>query len=120
MKNDFKPVEGHRFNLSRAPTPEQAVTIDCEVVTVEENKTLSYTWSAFGTDTTVTFTLTPTASGKTQLRVEQAGFRPDQEQAFRGATAAWKQFMRNIEALLEHIDEPGRPSPPPPDRSKPE
>jgi uncharacterized protein YndB with AHSA1/START domain len=111
MKNDFKPIAGHHFNLSRAPTPEQKVTIECEVVEVEPNKTLSYTWSAFGTDTVVTFTLTPTVSGKTQLRVEQNGFRPDQELAFRGATTAWKQFMRNLEGLLDQTDSGQTPSP---------
>src|SRR4030095_9323510 len=63
MKNDFKPVVGHKFNLSRDATPEVKVVIDCEVTEVEQNETLSYTWKAFGTDTLVTFTLTPTATG---------------------------------------------------------
>ena len=40
MKNDFKPVVGHSFNL-RADWG----TVDCQDLTVEPNKTLSYTWS---------------------------------------------------------------------------
>jgi uncharacterized protein YndB with AHSA1/START domain len=39
MKNDFKPVVDHRFNLSAAWG-----AVDCQVRTVEPNKTLSYTW----------------------------------------------------------------------------
>ncbi len=42
MKNDFKPVVYHRFNL-RADWG----TVDCQVLAVEPNKTLSYTWAAY-------------------------------------------------------------------------
>jgi uncharacterized protein YndB with AHSA1/START domain len=41
MKNDFQPVVGHRFNL-RADWG----AVDCQVLAVEPNKTLSYTWAA--------------------------------------------------------------------------
>ena len=40
MKNDFKPDVGHRFNLSA----DWGGVLDCEVQTVEPNKTLTYTW----------------------------------------------------------------------------
>lgn len=103
MNNDFKPVEGHHFKLTRQPTPEVNVVIDCEVLTVEPHKTLAYTWKAFGFDGTVTFTLTPTSSG-TRLRVEQAGFQPDQQQALKGGTAAWHGFMASLADLLSRID----------------
>src|SRR3546814_19340117 len=43
MKNDFKPVVGHHFDL-RADWG----AVDCQVVAVEPNKTLSYTWEAYG------------------------------------------------------------------------
>ncbi len=103
MKSDFKPVEGHKFTLRNEPRPDVKVVIDCEVLEVEPNKTLSYTWEAFGTATVVTFTLTPTATG-TVLRVEQSGFRPDQEQAYRGAKAAWKQFLKALEQVSARPD----------------
>lgn len=99
MKNDFKPVAGHRFTLSRQPTPDVSVVVDCEVLNVEPNRTLSYTWSAFGLDSVVTFTLTRTGTG-TRLRLEQSGFGPDQLQARKGATAAWHQFLAELDALL--------------------
>ena len=47
----------------------------------------------------MTFTLTPTATG-TMLRMEQAGFRTDQKQAFGGAHAGWKQFFDKLDMLL--------------------
>ena len=103
MKNDFKPVEGHKFNLSRQPSPDINVVIDCEVLTVEENKTLSYRWSAYGTDTVVTFTLTPTGRG-TMLRVEQDGFGPDQKAAYKGAMASWPHFLAALDELLKRTD----------------
>ena len=103
MKNDFKPVAGHKFNLSRQPAPDVNVVIDCEVLTVEPNKTLSYRWSAYGTDTVVTFTLTPTDGG-TMLRVEQDGFGPDQKAAYKGAMASWPHFLAALDDLLKRTD----------------
>jgi uncharacterized protein YndB with AHSA1/START domain len=101
MKNDFKPAVGHRFNLSG----EWGGVLDCKVLAVEPHKTLSYTWdfnhedAAFNLKSVVTFTLTPTSTG-THLRVEQAGFRPDQKQAYGGAHAGWKQFFTKLEQVL--------------------
>jgi len=103
MKTDFKPVLGHKFKLSRTPKPDVDVVVDCEVLKVEPNKTLSYTWDAFGLESVVTFTLTPTGAG-THLRVEQAGFSPTQKQAFGGAHAGWKQFFAKLDELLARAD----------------
>jgi uncharacterized protein YndB with AHSA1/START domain len=100
MKNDFKPVVGHRFNL----TGEWGGVLDCEVLEVEPHKTLSYTWDfshedeAYSLKSVVVFTLTPTSQG-THLRMEQSGFRPDQKQAFGGAHAGWKQFFAKLDEL---------------------
>ncbi|HEX4298064.1 MAG TPA: SRPBCC domain-containing protein [Devosia sp.] len=99
MKTDFKPVPGQRFTLRRDPRPDTSVVIDCEVLAVEPNQKLSYSWEAFGLESVVTFTLTPTSTG-THLRVEQSGFRPDQDRAFKGATASWRQFIAALEELL--------------------
>lgn len=103
MKNDFKPVEGHRFSLRREPQPDVSIVIDCQVLAVEPNRTLTYSWEAFGMETVVTFTLTPTDTG-TLLRMEQKGFDPDQLQALRGATAGWRTFLTALEELLSKID----------------
>jgi len=98
MKNDFKPVVGDRFNL-RADWG----AVDCQVLAVEPNRTLSYTWAAYGLESVVTWTLTPTGSG-TRLRMEQSGFRADQQQAYQGATYGWQKFFANLEQLLARTD----------------
>ena len=94
MKNDFALDVGRKFTLSG-----DWGSVDCEVLEVEANKSLSYSWNAMGLESTVTFTLTKTASG-TRLRMDQAGFRTDQEQAFRGAQYGWQKFFANLERLL--------------------
>jgi uncharacterized protein YndB with AHSA1/START domain len=105
MKNDFAPVVGHRFKL----TGEWGGVLDCEVLEVEPQRTLSYTWNfanddpAYALESVVTFTLTPTAAG-THLRMEQAGFGPSQKQAYGGAHAGWKQFFDKLEQVAARAD----------------
>jgi uncharacterized protein YndB with AHSA1/START domain len=98
MKNDFRPAVDHRFNL-RADWG----AVDCQVQTVEPNKTLSYTWNAMGLESVVTWTLTPTSAG-TRLRMEQSGFRPDQQQAYQGAKYGWQRFFANLEHVLARAE----------------
>jgi len=98
MNNDFKPVVGHRFNF-RADWG----AIDCQVLAVELNNTLSYTWAAYGLESVVTWTLTPASTG-THLRMEQSGFRPDQQQAYQGAKSGWQQFFAALEQVLARIN----------------
>jgi uncharacterized protein YndB with AHSA1/START domain len=103
MKNDFAPVVGHRFNLRTNPKPDVNIVIDCRVLVIEPNKTLSYTWAAYDIESVVTWTLTPTSTG-THLRMEQSGFRPDQKLAYGGAKGGWRQFLANLEQILARID----------------
>ena len=101
MNNDFNAVVGHRFNLRG----DWGGVLDCEVLAVEPNKTLSYTWNfahadaAFNLESVVTFTLAPTDRG-TRLRMEQSGFRPDQQQAYQGAKYGWQKFLAALEQVL--------------------
>ena len=98
MKNDFAPVVGHRFNL-RADWG----AVDCQVKAVEPDRTLSYTWAAYGLESVVTWTLTPTGSG-THLRMEQSGFQRDQPQNYQGAKFGWQRFFGNLEQVLARAD----------------
>jgi len=98
MKNDFKPDESHRFNLTAGWG-----VVDCQVQTVEPNKTLSYTWDTKDLKSVVTWTLTPTSAG-THLRMEQSGFRSDQQPYFRGAKVGWQQFFAKLEEVLARTD----------------
>jgi|SRR6516164_5894432 uncharacterized protein YndB with AHSA1/START domain len=77
--------------------------VDCQVLAVAPNQTLSYTWAAYGLESIVTWTLTPTPTG-THLRMEQVGFRPDQQQAYQGATYGWQNFLAALEQVLARID----------------
>ena len=98
MENDFRPVVGHHFNF-RADWG----AVDCQVLAVEANKTLSYTWAAYDLKSVVTWTLTPTSAG-THLRMEQSGFRPDQRQAYQGAKGGWPRFFAALERVLARPD----------------
>ena len=98
MKSDFKPVVDHRFSFR----PDWGA-IECQVRAVEPNKTLSYTWGALGLESVVTWTLTPTSTG-THLRMEQSGFRGDQQQAYQGAKYGWQRFFANLERALAQMD----------------
>ena len=98
MQNDFKPAMGHRFSL-RADWG----AVDCQVLAVEPNKTLSYKWEAYDLKSVVTWTLTPTSTG-THLRMEQSGFRPDQPRYYEGAKGGWRLFFTALEQVLARID----------------
>jgi uncharacterized protein YndB with AHSA1/START domain len=94
MKSDFMPVAGHHFNF-RADWG----SVDCEVREIETERTLSYTWNAMGLESVVTWTLAPSDRG-THLRMEQYGFRADQEQAFQGAKFGWERFFNALEQTV--------------------
>ena len=105
MKNDFNAVVGHRFKLRG----EWGGVLDCEVLAIEPNRSLSYTWNfahddaAFDLKSVVTFTLIRTNTG-TRLRMEQSGFGADQKQAYGGAMAGWQQFFANLDQVLAKPD----------------
>jgi uncharacterized protein YndB with AHSA1/START domain len=98
MKNDFRPDAGSRFNFSA-----NWGSVEGEVLTAEANKTLSYTWDTKDLESVITWTLTPTATG-TLLRMEQSGFRSDQEPYYRGATVGWPKFLDGLEDVLKRLD----------------
>jgi uncharacterized protein YndB with AHSA1/START domain len=105
MKNDFRPEVGHRFNLRG----EWGGVLACEVRQIEPYESLTYSWNfahedpAYDLASTVTFTLTRTATG-THLRMEQTGFRPDQKQAYGGAKVGWRQFLARLDELLAKVE----------------
>jgi uncharacterized protein YndB with AHSA1/START domain len=106
MQNDFAPAAGHRFQLRRSPRPGADVVVDCQVLALEPGRTLSYTWSAYGLESVVTWTLTPSGRG-TRLRMEQSGFRPDQARAHAGARHAWPGLFDQLERVLTRADDDG-------------
>jgi uncharacterized protein YndB with AHSA1/START domain len=111
MANDFQPVVGHRFNFRAAPMPHWNGVTDCEVLAVEPNRRLAYTWNASGDEatnglkTTVTWTLTPTAGG-THVRMEQSGFRPQDTSNYQGAAYGWRRNLASLERVMAGLAAP--------------
>lgn len=107
MANDFQPVVGHKFKFTAQPAANWDGVVKCEVLEVQAHTRLSYRWGVGG-DTpaaivsVVTLTLTPTHKG-TQLRMEQSGFRPDQERNLQGAKYGWQKFLGGLEQVLARI-----------------
>jgi uncharacterized protein YndB with AHSA1/START domain len=103
MKNDFQPAVGHQFSFRSTPVPGWDGVIDSEVLVIESNSKLSYSWGTMGTMSVVTWTLTPTKGG-THLRMEQTGFRSEQDAAYKGATYGWTKFIGNMERVVGGLD----------------
>ena len=109
MKNDFQPIVGHRFNFRATPMPHWNGVTDCEVLVVEPNERLAYSWNASGDEaagglkTVVTWTLKPTKGG-THVRMEQSGFRPEEEANYQGATYGWQRFIGSLEKVVAGLE----------------
>jgi uncharacterized protein YndB with AHSA1/START domain len=106
MDNDFQPVVGHKFNFRATPMPQWNGIIDAEVLVIDPNKTLSYTWASMGLESVVVWTLSATPGG-TLVRMEQSGFRDDQEAAYRGANYGWRKFIGNLERVVSGLRSKG-------------
>jgi uncharacterized protein YndB with AHSA1/START domain len=103
MKNDFEPVVGRKFQFRAEPMPQWDGVIDSEVLIVDDLKRLSYSWNSSGLESVVLFTLTP-AEGGTHVRMEQSGFRPDQQQAYGGAKYGWQRFFDGLERIVGGLE----------------
>jgi len=109
MKNDFQPVVGHKFNFRAAPIPHWNGVTDCEVLLIEPNARLAYSWNASGEEaakglkTVVTSTLTPTRGG-TRVRMEQSGFRPEDGGFYQGASYGWQRMVGDLEQVVARLD----------------
>ena len=99
MDNDFQPLVGHRFKFRSTPMPNWNGVIDSEVLVIEPNKKLSYSWNSMGLVSVVVWTLAATGGG-TLLRMEQSGFRPDQEANYQGANYGWQKFIGGLERVV--------------------
>ena len=97
MKNAFKPIVGHRFELGA-----EWGKVECEVLVVEPDNMVSYTWGDHDLKSIVTWTLTQTETG-TVLRMDQTGFQPDQPRYYQGAKAGWPKFFAKLEQVLEEL-----------------
>ncbi|MDR6940763.1 SRPBCC family protein [Mucilaginibacter pocheonensis] len=82
MKNDFKPIVGHKFQFHSKPLPKMGWDgiVYCEVLEVIPNQKLVYTWKGgprpgvIGLDTLLTWALTA-EDGGTRMVLEHSGFK---------------------------------------------
>jgi uncharacterized protein YndB with AHSA1/START domain len=91
------------FTFKTQPYPGWDGTVNCQLLEIEAQRKLSYTWVVGEMlDTVVTFALTPTESG-THLSLVQSGFKADQKQNFGGARYGWKMMGGKLVSLLATI-----------------
>jgi uncharacterized protein YndB with AHSA1/START domain len=106
MNNDFEPVVGRKFQFRADPMPNWNGVVGCEVLVVEQGRRLSYNWgvgdAAAGLQWVVEWTLTPAERG-THVRMEQSGFRPDQQAAYQGANYGWQKFFGGLDRVLDEL-----------------
>ncbi len=100
LPNDFQPVTGHRFTFRQQAMQGWDGVIEAQVLAVEPQRHLSYTWVALGVVTEVALTLEPTEKG-TRLTVEQSGFAEDQARNLAGARYGWGMFLDRLSQQLE-------------------
>jgi uncharacterized protein YndB with AHSA1/START domain len=103
MDNDFQPVVGHKFSFRATPVGTWSGVIESQVLVVEPNQKLSYSWGTLGVDTAVTWTLAATKIG-TLLRMEQSGFGPEQDANYKGAKYGWTKFIGNMERVVGGLE----------------
>jgi uncharacterized protein YndB with AHSA1/START domain len=99
---EFKLEPGAAFLFKTQPYPGWDGTVNCEILEIEAQRKLSYTWTVPFLDTVVTFTLTPTASG-TRLSLVQSGFTADQKRESGGARYGWNLMGGKLVELLARI-----------------
>jgi uncharacterized protein YndB with AHSA1/START domain len=104
MANDFEPRVGHRFTFRMPGMPGWNGVTDCEVLSVVPHEELSYTWNASGEEaatgirTIVKWTLEP-FDGGVLVRMEQSGFREQDQRNFMGAKFGWERNLGELERV---------------------
>jgi uncharacterized protein YndB with AHSA1/START domain len=93
-RGDIKPVVGHRFTLDMGTWGAQP----CEVLEVEPEKLLRFTFAQGSLDTTITWRLEPEGAG-TRLFLVHDGFEPD-SMSLRTMGSGWPALLRRIDASL--------------------
>lgn len=101
LSNSFLPELGREFQFRNQPVGGWDGVVDCKVLELVPVQRLAYSWRAFGHESTVEFTLTPTEGGSTRLRMEHSGFYANQEAAYQGAQYGWQKFLGNLGRLLD-------------------
>jgi uncharacterized protein YndB with AHSA1/START domain len=109
MDNDFEPRVGHKFRFQADSQEGFEGTIYCEVIEIDEPRSLSYTWRGSFTckPTIVTWRLLP-VDGGTQLQLEHTGFESEVTQPSQPMhlTQAWQDNSMPRAVLETRMLEP--------------
>ncbi|MGB8278909.1 MAG: SRPBCC domain-containing protein [Methylovirgula sp.] len=116
MKNDLKPDFGHKFTLRSRPIERWDGEFQCQVLEVEENQMISFTWKGgheelklFGhyIDTIATWTVTPNADGTTHFVFLHEGFGLEEESngVYDAMTKGTQSVLRTLNKMIPDFDE---------------
>ncbi|MBV1849312.1 SRPBCC family protein [Catellatospora tritici] len=95
---DVRPVVGHRFTLDMGKWGQQP----CEVLEVQPERLLRYSFAEGTLDNTITWRLVPEGTG-TRLFLEQAGIDLDSplgRSALEGMSRGWPGILRHLDTVL--------------------
>ncbi len=95
---DVRPVVGHRFTLDMGGFGHQ----ECEVLAVDPERMISYSFAPGTLDTTVTWRIEAEGTGS-RLFLEHAGFDLDAplgRQAYEGMGRGWPAILARVEPAL--------------------
>jgi uncharacterized protein YndB with AHSA1/START domain len=108
MANSFEPTVGHRFTFHMPPMEGWNGVTDCEVLSVVPHQELSYSWNASGEEaatgirTIVKWTL-ESVDGGVLVRMEQSGFRAQDQRNFMGAKYGWERNLGELERVVARL-----------------
>lgn len=104
MKNNFKPIVGHKFQFTAGCSADIDFSgvIDCTVTEVKPYERLAYTWQCYSinggvnVDSVVNWTLIPKEGG-TELLLEHNGFKiMENLPLFNSMQEGWLKHMTKI------------------------
>ncbi|RLP88196.1 SRPBCC domain-containing protein [Micromonospora sp. BL4] len=104
MQTDFVPVVGHRFTFRTDPRPGFDGIVRCEVLDLDPQRLLRWSWRGGSLDTVVTWTLLAEGRG-TRLFLEHSGFDPDdplQQRTYALLDGGWRSHVwRRLTKVLD-------------------
>jgi uncharacterized protein YndB with AHSA1/START domain len=94
--------------VTTAPIMQASVTSSKPVMKglglwIEPNSRTSYAWGSMGMKSVVAWTPTLTKGG-THVRMEQSGFRSEEDANYKGAGHGWQKFTGDLERVVGGLD----------------
>jgi len=113
MTTDISAEVGHKFTFQAQPMGDWDGVVRCEVLEVIPGKRFRYSWVGgknipdkyvTALDSVVDWTLTPTTTGGTLLRLEHSGFTAANAMAYEMMGKGWRGHVRErMETLLSEM-----------------